>query len=132
MPTQLFFSTNIESLADTFGHQVAAQHDPFDPGTIIVPNPYLKKWLQLKIAGMNGIALNLNFRYLNDGLWDVISRIFPASPPTILEQRGLHLMLYHSLTALDRRARRVKPLIEELARSVGAKATHARMGPSGR
>jgi exodeoxyribonuclease V gamma subunit len=114
MPTQLFFSNNIESLAETFARQIAAQHDPFEPGTIIVPNPYLKKWLQLKIAATNGIALNLNFQYLNDGLWAVVSRLFPAPSPAMLEQEDLHLMLYHSLSALDQRTGRVKPLFEYL------------------
>ncbi len=115
MPTQLTFSNNIESLAEEFALQVSAQHDPFDPSMIIIPNPYLKKWLQLKIAERNGIALNFNFQFLNDGLWSVISSLIPAAAPEKMEQGDLHFMLYHSLTALEGGARRVKPLVEYLS-----------------
>jgi exodeoxyribonuclease V gamma subunit len=124
MPTQLFFSNNIESLAETFARSIAEQHDWFDPCTVIVPNPYLKKWLQLKIARINGIAINFNFQYLNDGLWGVVKRYDSHSENrVILEPGDLQLMLYHLLNNLDRGNRRVKPLLEYLFNTDGSRRT---------
>ena len=78
MPTHLFFSNNIETLAREFARAVSGRHDGFNPCTIIVPNPYLQKWLQLLIADSNGIAMNLDFRFLDEGLWEILNEVNTA------------------------------------------------------
>ena len=115
MPTHLFFSNNIETLARAFAREIAERHDEFEPCTIIVPNPYLQKWLQLQTAGCNGIAINLNFRFLDEGLWEILNTInTDAEKPLMIEQKDIQLMLYHSIVSLDSSNRRVKPLTEYL------------------
>jgi exodeoxyribonuclease V gamma subunit len=120
MPTQLYFSNDVESLADVFAERIACQRDWTDPDTIIVPNPYLKKWLQLKIAGINGIAMNLKFEFLTDGLWSIVKLIHPsAAAPVMLEHRDLQLMLYLAVINLDSGNSRVRPIMEYLFDSGG-------------
>lgn len=116
MSIHLFFSNNIETLAASFSQQVSNTHDLFNPSTIIVPNPYLQKWLQLKIAETQGISINHKFDFLNNGLWDLLNELNGTmKKPTMLDQTGLQLLLYISLTGLTYKDRRVKPLLDYLA-----------------
>jgi exodeoxyribonuclease V gamma subunit len=122
MPTHLFFSNNIETLAREFARALAGRSDGYTPPAIIVPNPYLQKWLQLQIAGRNGIAINLDFRFLNDGLWETLNAVNTAAEkPLMLEQKDIQLLLYHSLVSLDRGNKRVKPLLKYLFSADGAR-----------
>jgi exodeoxyribonuclease V gamma subunit len=115
MPTHLFFSNAIETLAREFARAIAERHDEFNPCPIIVPNPYLKKWLQLYIASCNGIAMNLDFRFLDEGLWEILSTIHTAAEkPLMMEQKDMQLLLYHSIAALDSGKKRVTKLTEYL------------------
>jgi exonuclease V gamma subunit len=59
MSTHLFFSNNIETLAQALARDVDRRRDRFIPCVIIVPNPYLQKWLQLRMAAINGISMNM-------------------------------------------------------------------------
>lgn len=49
------------------------------PITVLVPNRNMEKWLRFEIARHNGIAVNLSFPYLENGLWDLVGRIGVAS-----------------------------------------------------
>src|SRR4030042_3580178 len=122
MPTHLFFSNNIEPLADAFSRKIAEHRDVFEPCTVIVPNPYLQKWLQLNIAETNGIAINLKFRFLDEGLLETSSFIAgDVEKPTLIEQADLQLMLYHSIVNLGTRDRRARPLMEYLMYADGTR-----------
>lgn len=115
MAIHLFFSNNIETLAASFTQQLSNTHDIFNPNTIIVPNPYLQKWLQLRISESQGISINHTFAFLNRGLWDVLSFLNGIiKAPTQLEQNELRLLLYISLTRLSSDDRRVKPILDYL------------------
>lgn len=122
MPTQLLFSNNIESLARDAARNISRYNDFFHPAIIIVPNPYLKKWLQLKIAETNGIAINLNFRYLEDGLWDILNSINPQpEKPSPLGQIDLQLLIYHTLNLIDRNEVRIHSISMYLFNQDGTK-----------
>jgi exodeoxyribonuclease V gamma subunit len=122
MPTHLFFSNNIETLAREFARAMAERRDGFTPPTIIVPNPYLQKWLQLLIAGCNGIAMNLDFRFLDEGLWGILNTVTAGEEkPSMIGQKEIQLMLYHSLESLDSNNKRTKPLTKYLFSTDGSK-----------
>ena len=124
MPTKLYFSNNIESLAEVFAKNVAAQQSRLGPPAVIVPNPYLKKWLQLETARINGIAMNLNFQFLSGGLWEIVEAISAdAREPVMIEPVDLQLMLYRALADLDPAGRRVKPLMDYLFNADGGRRT---------
>ena len=124
MPTHLFFSNNIETLAREFARAVSGRHDGFNPCTIIVPNPYLQKWLQLLIADSNGIAMNLDFRFLDEGLWEILNEVNTApEKPSMMEQKDIRLLLYLSIVSLDPGNARVKPLAKYLFSTDSIKKT---------
>lgn len=115
MSIQLFFSNNIETLAASFAEKLSATHDLFNPSTIIVPNPYLQKWLQLRIAESQGISINYKFSFLNDGLWNILSELTGyKEQPTQIDPTDLQLLLNTSLTGLTGKESRVKPLLDYL------------------
>lgn len=115
MPTRLYFSNDIESLARAFIHEMAGRHDWFTPCSVIVPNPYLQKWLQLRIAEQLGIAMNIDFRFLNDGLWKMVDAVNPEpEKPSMLVPLDLQLMIRHVLASSDNDARLIQPIAEYL------------------
>ncbi len=102
MPIQFFFSNSIEALTHNLADEIARHGDPFDPLTIIVPNPYVQKWIQLKIAERNGIFMNVTFRFLNDGLWELLDYRNPdKKKPSLLDQKDIQLLLYHAIASIN-------------------------------
>lgn len=80
MALDIRFGTDTALLADSLAEAVAVavagpQRDPLEPITILVPNRNMEKWLRFRIARTNKIAANMSFPYLENGLWDVVSRI---------------------------------------------------------
>jgi exodeoxyribonuclease V gamma subunit len=115
MSVTIYFSNAIESLAEAFAGRIAPDCSRFDPPTIIVPNPYLKKWLQIETARTNGIAMNMDFQFLGEGLWKTAGRICPVrGAPAMMEQTDLHLLLCRALAGLDAADRRARPLADYL------------------
>lgn len=115
MPVKLFFSNTIETLARAFADHIAAGNAGFDPALVIIPNPYLKKWLQMEIARINGISMNLDFRFMNDGLWDLARSVDPdAGESYQIDQSDLQIMLYHALSPISTGSISLKPLADYL------------------
>ncbi len=82
--------------------EISRHHDPFNPITIIVPNPYMQKWIQLKIAEINGISINVDFHFLNDGLKKILDYCNPnEDKPSELEQKDIQLLVYHAIATVD-------------------------------
>jgi len=102
MPLRFFFSNSIESLSHALADEITQHGDPFDPLTIIVPNPYVQKWIQLRIAERNDIFMNVKFHFLSDGLWELLNHHNPDSvKPSPLDQKDIHLLLYRAMAATD-------------------------------
>ncbi|MCO4782317.1 MAG: exodeoxyribonuclease V subunit gamma [Candidatus Cloacimonetes bacterium] len=49
--------------------------DPFLAPKVIIPNKNLSKWLNLQLATQDGIAMNLNFVFLEMALWNQVSSV---------------------------------------------------------
>ncbi len=102
MSLHFFFSNSIESLTHALADAIKRLGDPFNPLTIIVPNPYVQKWIQLKIAERNGIFMNVKFHFLSDGLWELLNHHNPdIKKPSPLDQKDIHLLLYQAMAAID-------------------------------
>jgi exodeoxyribonuclease V gamma subunit len=115
MSVKIYFSNAIESLAEAFAGRIAPDCGRFDPPTVIIPNPYLKKWLQIETARSNGIAMNMDFQFLGEGLWKTASRICPVrGRPVMMEQADVQILLCIALAGLDAGDRRVRPLADYL------------------
>ena len=73
---QTYFSHQWEALADTLAEGLAtAADDPFVRPRVVVPNPQVKRWLQLHIAEHLSVAANIDFAYLKDGLWALLAEL---------------------------------------------------------
>ena len=71
----LYFSNSVEELAQVMTENVKLDNadDPFAFQSVFIPNAPLQKWLQLQIANKAGALLNLNFSFLDQGIWDLLS-----------------------------------------------------------
>ncbi len=124
MPTRLHFSNDIETLAASFAREITGRADWFTPCAVIVPNPYLQKWLQLRIAGQCGIAMNIDFMFLHDGLWKMADAISGGTAkPAMMDQMDLQLMLHHVVGTLDPGNRTLRPVTEYLFTPEGDRKT---------
>ncbi len=79
MGVDLFFSNHLEHLAEKLARNMDADRqetdDPFLPLKIIIPNTNLAKWLTLMLAQRDTIAMNLDFQFLEIGLWQMIAAL---------------------------------------------------------
>ena len=80
MALEIVFGTDTERLADSLAASISEEmarpgRDPLVPVTVLVPNRNMEKWLRFRIAASNGVAANLSFPYLENGLWDIVSEI---------------------------------------------------------
>lgn len=87
------------ALADELGRPCAEDGLLFRPARVIVPNPNLKRWLQLELARRNRVAINIQFDYLERGLWSILAALAsPAKPaPALLEAETLSMALAAAL-----------------------------------
>ena len=73
-----------------------------DNKAVIVPNANLGKWLQLFLARARGVCLNVDFQYLETGLWSMLETIDPNDDsPDMLDVDRLKIMLLRVLQNLD-------------------------------
>ncbi len=124
MSTRIYFSHRLETLAARLAAELLADargRDPFVPGQagVIVPNPNIKKWLQLEISRRSGIAANLNFQHLQEGLWEVIGKFREAGEsgpePQLLTPEFLQLMVLTVLLGHLRRRTETGKALEPIA-----------------
>ena len=84
MSIQIYFSNQVRALGDQLGinllNERQSRKDPFWAPSVIVPNPNLKKWLQLHIADQQDVVANVEFEFLEEGLWKLISQVLLTDP----------------------------------------------------
>jgi exodeoxyribonuclease V gamma subunit len=93
----LYLGTDLESLAGELAVvlDTAVKDDCFRAVTIVVPNRNVRKWLQLYLSRRDGVAINLNFDYLEQVLWKLLSELDPrehAAPLFQLEDDHYRLL----------------------------------------
>jgi exodeoxyribonuclease V gamma subunit len=103
----LYFSTCKEALAETLSINLLAKSksaDWFEPATIIVPNPFVGKWLRLWLARKLGIVANIRITYrLEVEMAELLKRVdsrFHPLPLQFLNDDQYRLMVLAAL--LDR------------------------------
>jgi len=122
MPIQLFFSNTIEALARSLAGEISRQYDPFNPVSVIVPNPYMRKWIQITIAEHLGISINIRFHVLTDGLKLMLDYCNPqVDKPSLLEQQDILLLLYHAIASIDPESSPLRPITDYLYADAGSK-----------
>lgn len=104
MTIDLYFSNRLEPLAERFADLWAdtTGADPLRAPVVVVPNANLAKWLRLFLAEKSGVCMHVDFRYLEDGLWQMLSSLDGGdNPPERLEEDRRVLLLLHLLEHLD-------------------------------
>ncbi|MFT5129723.1 MAG: exodeoxyribonuclease V gamma subunit, partial [Rhodothermales bacterium] len=100
MSIDIYFGNRLERLTAQLASSIAvekASSDPLRPITVIVPNRNIRKWLQLDLARRQGIAVNFEFGYLEQGLWDVLAGLYNGPPVTLLDEATLQRLVLATL-----------------------------------
>ncbi len=76
MSIELYFSNQLEQLGQRLSGNLSEESkimdSLFQPAKVIAHNNNLKKWIQMNIAGNLGIAINIKFEFLENGLWGML------------------------------------------------------------
>ena len=121
MGIKVFFSNQLEQLADELSTRLiseAKEQDPFKSQHIIVPNPNVKKWLQLEIATRNGICSNVKVDYLQAGIWALCRDFIPEKERNsihLLSTDQIQLFILHILNQAFETAGSIAPELELFA-----------------
>ena len=121
MPIELYFSNQLDQLADKFAEVVTVEgrsrENILEPSTVVVPNANLAKWLQLFLARKLSVAMNVAFDYLETGLWEMLAALDPDRAVRRLQRLdtdGLKILLLHTLGHLAPDDMAFVPLIHYL------------------
>jgi len=112
---QLFFSNQLEALADRYAAMVDLENQIKDnilegPLTL-VPNPNLVKWLQLTLAAKQSVFMNVDFQYLESGLWALLARLDPRKDrAALMTASHVRMFLFRELMGLRGEDPELKPL----------------------
>jgi exodeoxyribonuclease V gamma subunit len=96
MSIDIYFGNCLERLTAQLASCIAAQqnsNDPLRPITVILPNRNIRKWLQLDLARRQGISVNLEFGYLEQGLWKILDSLYDGPPVTLLDEPTLQRLV---------------------------------------
>lgn len=91
MSFHIYLGASLEELADGWIEAMEKgrrQRGPFAKATVIVPNPGMRRWMQLRMADRLGIAAQMDFDFLDRGLMH-LSQSLPGAPNRNEKFRGL-------------------------------------------
>lgn len=79
MGVELYFSNRLvqlgRKLSENLCDENGGKKNIFTPTTLIVANSNLKKWLQMDVAVNIGVAINIDFAFLENGLWNMVRSV---------------------------------------------------------
>jgi exodeoxyribonuclease V gamma subunit len=119
MGVELFFSNLLEPLVEkleTVLYSECGDNDHiFNGPVVIVPNANLSKWIKLQLSQKTGIVMNLDFQYLESGLWNLIQLLDPKDENAVFLELNLKQMLVlHVLGNIKKHQTDFKPVIDYL------------------
>lgn len=106
MAIELYFSNRIESLvehlSDNLSEEIIGKKNKFDPSVVIVPNQNMIKWLQLTLAALQGILLQVRFDFIENGLWYLLTELdVNRTSVRLMDYKTRTLRLVYYLNRLD-------------------------------
>jgi exodeoxyribonuclease V gamma subunit len=106
MGVDLYFSNQLIPLVEKLHDNLRPDGsgcDGLEPAVVIVPNMNLSKWIKLTLARKSGIFMNVDFQYLEAGLWNMIRTLdLHRSPePERLDNNNLRILLFFILMKPD-------------------------------
>lgn len=80
---QIYYSARVEKLVDAFNQDIKVHYqqyqDPLKPLKVIVPNGHIQKYLNLRLTELNGISANMEFPFLETGLFEALLSLSPGN-----------------------------------------------------
>ncbi|MCB2147102.1 MAG: exodeoxyribonuclease V subunit gamma [Deltaproteobacteria bacterium] len=115
MGVDLYFSNQLLPLAHKLHDNLSPEGidaNILEPPVVIVPNMNLSKWIKLTLARKSAIFMNVEFQYLEAGLWGMIRSIDPKPDPGLhmLDKDSLKILLFFILMAQDRSVPELVPV----------------------
>jgi len=123
---QIFFSNRLETLADKFAEVLDRENQVkeniLEGPLTIVPNQNLMKWLQLTLAAKRSVFMNVDFQYLEAGLWRLLARVDPRNDrPEMMTGSHVRMFLLKELMGLRAGDSELAPLSRYLLEPDGSK-----------
>ncbi len=81
---KVYTSNHINCLVHKLAENIKFEQSILNPPLIMVPSPVFKKWIYFRVAENLGIAADFNFNYLENGLWDILTKLL--SPDILIEK----------------------------------------------
>ena len=115
MTIELYFSNRLEDLAeklsDLMDRENREKENILEGSLTIVPNQNLAKWLQLTLARQRSVLMNVDFQYLDAGLWNLIGGLDEREEkPVMMDHPFRRMLLLHALQTLERQEKAYEPL----------------------
>ncbi|MBC8199113.1 MAG: exodeoxyribonuclease V subunit gamma [Desulfobacterales bacterium] len=115
MSIQLYFSNRLDKLAEQFALMVDLENrrkeNVFKAPLVIAPNANLIKWLQLVLAKKRFICMNMDFQFLETGLWSLLANLDTEKlNPKLLDNDCLQMLLLYALQNLDENRIQFEPI----------------------
>ena len=128
MAIELYFSNQLEELAGKFAATVDLENQVkrniLEGPLTIVPNQNLKKWLQLALAKKQSVFMNVDFQYLESGLWGLLAGLDQAAEkPEMIDGRFLRMLLLYGLQGLGQNDPEFTPLRQYLLEPDGQRGS---------
>jgi exodeoxyribonuclease V gamma subunit len=102
MGIELFFSNRLENLVEKLDVVINSEYQNkeniFKAPLVIIPSANIAKWIKLQLSRKNGIVMNIEFQYLETGLWNLLESLDPNDEKAIfLELTLRQLLILHVL-----------------------------------
>ncbi|MBW2568914.1 MAG: exodeoxyribonuclease V subunit gamma [Deltaproteobacteria bacterium] len=115
MSIQLYFSNRLDKLSEQFASMVDLENrrkeNIFKAPLVIVPNGNLIKWLQLVLARERSVCMNMDFQFLETGLWFLLTNLDTEKlNPKPLDNNCLQMLLLYTLQNLDENRIEFEPI----------------------
>lgn len=95
---QIYYSARVNRLVDALNSDIKShygkQPNPLKPLSIIVPNGHIQKYLNRRLTEINGIVANLEFPFLESGLYQALSDTQRQKTPSLLSVQDMELALW--------------------------------------
>ncbi len=119
MGVELFFSNHLEPLVEKLDTVLNSEYQDkdniFNSPLVIVPNPNLSKWIKLQLSQKTGIVMNIDFQYLESGLWSLLELLDRnEKKPAFLELTLRQMLVLHVLGNIKKEQTDFKPVIDYL------------------